>query len=87
MSHSPDSNTSSRARALRAARAVALVATVGSLAACGDDGVSGAADAAVADSGEPCRSDGGSIDIECCEAMGYPAGCAVVGPFVPPAMC
>ena len=34
----------------------------------------------------PCLLDGGGIDWDCCSEMGYPAGCPVIGPFVPPSM-
>jgi hypothetical protein len=43
----------------------------------------------VEDAGEvenPCIDEEGMIDFECCSEMGFPPGCPVIGPFVPPAM-
>ncbi|MBK8172307.1 MAG: hypothetical protein IPK60_18450 [Sandaracinaceae bacterium] len=34
----------------------------------------------------PCIGEAGMIDIECCSEMGFPPGCPVIGPFVPPPM-
>lgn len=39
-----------------------------------------------AETGNPCINDAGSVDFECCAAMGYPSGCPVIGPFIPPSM-
>lgn len=74
--------------------AVAADATIGEDAALADASEPDAelpVDAATADARTPddpmypCVFDE-ELDFECCSSMGFPPGCPVIGPFVPPSM-